>query len=362
MELGIKDGEISKMNKFLTEILEQPKALKDTFEYYSEKEGLKTLKRIKELYQNGKIKQIVFTGMGSSYFTSYSAACLCNSLGLHAVAINTSEILYYNLSYLTEYTLLVCISQSGESIEIVKLFEKLPKRVPCIGISNDESSSLASNVKEVLLTKAGKEEMTSTKTFTSINLLMFIFGLFLADKWNKDKEAQVKGLIEAFEKTLANNAAENTENLEFFGDIEFIQFIGRGPSFASACQSELMIKEATKIASSGTLGGEFRHGPMEMVKAGFKSVLFAAEGKTYNQSIKMANDIVKYNGKVLVITNKDPEIINKNAKIITYNQPDEFLFAIQNIIPVQLMVNNLALAKGLEPGNFINGGKVTLSE
>jgi Predicted phosphosugar isomerases len=350
------------MNKFLTEILEQPKSLRETVEYYSGPEGINTLKKISDLYHSGKIQQIAFTGMGSSYFTSYAAACLCNSLGLSAIALNTSEILYYNLSVLTENTLLVCVSQSGESIEIVKLFEILPKNIHCIGISNEEKSSLAANVKEVLLTKAGKEEMTSTKTFTSITLLMFILGWFIAGKWGKEKELQVQGLIAGFEKLLSEDAVVNTEALDFFDGIEFIQFIGRGPSFSSACQSELMFKEATKIASSGTLGGEFRHGPMEMVKAGFKSILFAAQGKTYNQSIKMANDIVKYKGKVLVITNKDPKIADANAKIITMDQPDEFLFAVQNIIPVQLMVNNLALSKGLEPGNFINGGKVTLSE
>ena len=50
---------------------------------------------------------------------------------------------------------------------------------------------------------------------------------------------------------------------------EFIQFIGRGPLYATANQSELMFKEAAKIPAAGTLGGEFRHGPIEMVKAGF---------------------------------------------------------------------------------------------
>jgi len=101
---------------------------------------------------------------------------------------------------------------------------------------------------------------------------------------------------------------------------------------------------------------------MEMVKPGFKSILFAAEGETYNQSVKMASDIAKYGGKVLVITNKDPEIPDSNVKVILINQPNEYLYSIQSIIPVQLMVNHLALTEGYEPGNFVHGGKVTLAE
>jgi glutamine---fructose-6-phosphate transaminase (isomerizing) len=362
MGMGIKNGEIYKMNKFLTEILQQPKALNDTLEYYSGDEGLKKLKNISDLFQKGNFQKIIFTGMGSSYFSSYAASCLFNSLGINSFAVNTSELLYYNLSLITENTLLVCVSQSGESIEVVKIFDALPANITCIGVSNDEKSSLAKKAKEVLLSRAGKEDMTSTKTFTSITLLMFVLGWYIANKWDKEKIAQTQKLAADFGPLVESCIQAASERLDFFGEVDFMQFIGRGPSFASVRQSELMFKEATQIPSAGTLGGEFRHGPMEMVKPGFKSVLFASEGKTFNQSVKMAADIVKYHGKVLVITNKAFQIDDKNAKIITINQPDEFLFAVQNIVPVQLMVNSLGLAKGLEPGNFINGGKVTLME
>lgn len=350
------------MNKFLTEILEQPRSLGETLDYYTGADGLKTLENIAGLFEKENFRQIIFTGMGSSYFASYAAACLFNSLGFQSFAMNTSELLYYNLSLITGSTLLVCISQSGESIEIVKLLKVLPPNFCCVGVSNEEKSFLSTKAKETLLSKAGKEEMTSTKTYTSITLLMFILGWSLAKKWNKEKIIEVQTLIADFSILLDGYSHTEPEESEFLGEIDFVQFIGRGPSFSSACQSELMFKEAAQIASAGTLGGEFRHGPMEMVKTGFKSILFAADGITYQQSIKMAADIVKYNGKVVLITNKAPELADPNIKIVLINQPDEYFFAIQNIVPVQLMVNHIALAKGLDPGNFVNGGKVTLSE
>jgi glucosamine--fructose-6-phosphate aminotransferase (isomerizing) len=351
------------MNKFISEILEQPKSLSATLDYYTGAEGEKRLKLIAELLQKEKFQQIIFTGMGSSYFTSYAASCLFNSLGIHSsFVVNTSELLYYHFSLVTEKTLVVCISQSGESFEAVKLLKQLPPNVSCIGFTNEDKSTLSLATRAQLLSKAGKEEMTSTKTFTSLTLVICILGWYLSGKWGDEKKAQIKEVISGFESILSSRDKLVAEIFSFFGDIEFLQFIGRGPSYSVVCQSELMFKEAGKLPSAGTLGGEFRHGPMEMVKPGFKAVLFAADGKTYSQSIKMALDIAKFNGKVLLITNKDPEITDSNVKVIVINQPDEYLYSIESIIPVQLMVNHFAETEGYEPGNFVHGGKVTLVE
>ncbi|MHB8851742.1 MAG: SIS domain-containing protein [Ignavibacteriaceae bacterium] len=350
------------MNKFLSEILEQPKSLELTLEYYSGSIGENTLKKIERLILKENFQQIIFTGMGSSYFTSYAASCLFNSLGINSFAVNTSELLYYHSSLLNEKTLVVCISQSGESFEVVKFLELIPKNIFCIGITNEEESSLSRKSLASVLSVAGKEEMTSTKTYTSITLIMYIIAWHLKGMWGKEKISEIKALITDVKELLSNYKTLIDDELNFFGEVDFMQFIGRGPSFSTALQSELMFKEAAKIPAAGTLGGEFRHGPMEMVMPGFNAILFAAEGQTYAQSILMAADIAKYQGKVIIVTNKNPHLSDPNIRTITLDQPNEFLFSIQSIIPVQLMVNYLALAKGYEPGNFVHGGKVTLTE
>jgi len=350
------------MNKFLAEILEQPQSLEDTLKYYCSDEGEKRLKTINGLINDKKFEQIIFTGMGSSYFTSYAAACLFNSMGSNSCSINTSELLYYHSSLINEKKLIVCISQSGESFEVVKFLEDHPADIHCIGVSNEVNSLLYKKANESLMSKAGKEEMTSTKTYTSILLALTILGWYHTGTWGRDKINQIKKSIEDTGKFLSLYKDQITNEIEFIGDVEFIQFIGRGPSYANARQSELMFKEAAKIPASGAFGGEFRHGPLEMVQPGFKSILFVPEGNTYEQGVRLVEDIAKYQGKVIMITNKDPELSDENIKVIIINQPDEYLFLIQSIIPVQLMVNQLALSKGFEPGNFVHGGKVTITE
>jgi glucosamine--fructose-6-phosphate aminotransferase (isomerizing) len=362
MELGIKNGEDCKMKNFLAEILEQPQSLKDTLSFYDGNEGRKILSDLCGLVRKENFSRIVFTGMGSSFFVSYAASCLFNSMGIKSCALNTSELLYYHYKLLSPETLLVCISQSGESAEVVKLLGKIPSGITCLGITNEVESTLAVKSKGILLSVAGKEKLTSTKTYTSTTLLSFMFGWAIANQLDENKYDSINQMTAGFEQMLGCHSELVTPVLDFLGDLNFIQFIGRGPLYSTALQSELMFKEAAKTSSSGALGGEFRHGPMEMVDSTFRSVLFAADGVTYSQSIKMASDIAKYDGKVVLLTNKDPQLNNPNIKPFVINQPDEFLFSIQSIVPVQLMVNQLALSRGFEPGDFVHGGKVTLAE
>ncbi len=351
------------MNKFLVEILEQPESINATLSYYLSNAGKARLKELQGLLHKGEFQRMLITGMGSSYFASYAASSLFNRLGFHTCAMNTSELLHYHFPVITERTVLVCVSQSGESYEVVKLLEKLPEEVMCVGVTNEEKSTLTSKTKGVLLTQAGKEEMTSTKTYTATTLVMFILGWYLAGVWGDEKVQQIRKLMSGVQETLTERKSLIGKMLDFFGEIHFMQFIGRGPTYSTALQSELMFKEAARIAAAGSFGGEFRHGPMEMVRPGFKSVLFAAEGKTYNQSMKMAADIAGYQGKAVVITNKNiRDASDKNMMVIAMDQPDEYLFSIQSIIPVQLLVNDLALSNGYEPGRFVHGGKVTLAE
>lgn len=350
------------MNKFLSEILEQPQALKKTLTYYLSEEGKLKLKKVKDAINEKQFEQIVFTGMGSSYFTSIAASTLFNELEMHSFSINASELLHYNSSILNKKTLLICFSQSGESFEIIELLKKLPISVFCVGISNEENSTLAKSANIVLLSKAGKEEMTSTKTYVSTTLVSFILAWSLAGKWNNKKVDSIKDLINNFKLNLKAYHSRANEAISFIGNMPALSIIARGPSISTAYQSGLMFKETTKIPAFGVLGGEFRHGPMEMVQEGFKSVLFASKGKTLFQSIKMAEDIAHLGGKVILITNAQLNIYNNNILILPIEAQDDFMFTIQSIIPIQLFIDSYTKDNGYEAGNFVVGAKVTMVE
>ena len=350
------------MNKFLGEIFEQPDSIEKVLDFYTGSEGKHSLEKVKSAISEKDFEQIIFTGMGSSYFISHAASTLFNELKIYSYVLNASELLHYNSSLLERKTMLICLSQSGESFEIIEILNKLPSTVYCVGITNEEDSTLARKADAVLFCKCGKEEMTSTKTYVSSSLVSFILGWHLAGIWNDSKIQMIEQLITNFRATLTDYNQWLSPILDFLGDVQTIQIIARGPAYSTASQAALMFKEAVRIPATGNLGGEFRHGPMEMVSEGIKTILFAGIGKTLVQSIKMAEDITRFGGKVLLITNEQPELSNSNIVTFHVNEPDEYLFSIQSIIPVQLFIDSYAKSKEFEAGSFSRGAKVTRIE
>ena len=348
-------------NKFLAEIYEQPAALKETLDFYVDGEGKDNLLEAMRCLKESKSASVIFTGMGSSFFISNIASQILSSYGIAAQAINAGELIHYQLPAITPDTLLICISQSGESFEIKKILEKLPLGVSCIGICNEADSTLARQSRILLLSKAGKEYMTSTKTFTSTAMVAIILSLALAGGWTTDRISRSGMIIKAVEHLISNHSAWLPRVMEVLRNAGFIQLLGRGPSMAAVQQGALMFMEGARIPASALYSGEFRHGPMEMVKKGFLAIILAPDGETHSQHLKLADDIIHFGGKVILLSNIEPET---SSKVVFIHTPcsDESFFSIPAIIPLQFMVNQFAIEKGSIPGEFIRGAKVTTNE
>lgn len=350
------------MNKFLKEIFEQPRVLADTLNYYLKGEGQTELEKVSSIWEQGRFDEIIFTGMGSSFFAPHTANCILSKYGIVSRIINSGEFLHYHLPLLRDRALLTCISQSGESYEIVKILEKIPAGLTCIGITNEENSTLSRKSSITLLSKAGKEEMTSTKTYVSTLLVLDIYASVLTGRWKSGSMPDLNVAIEAVGKLINNREEWLAPAKDILGHPSFVQIIGRGPSYSSVLQGALMIMEAARNPAAGIYGGEFRHGPLEMSKKGFRAIIFAPLGVTFEQGIKLAEDITKFGGKVVLITNSLAVFTNTDIYPIRIPCQDEYLFPIPAIVPLQFIINQWAIDEGHEPGNFAMGAKVTTTE
>jgi glutamine---fructose-6-phosphate transaminase (isomerizing) len=350
------------MNKFLEEIFEQPRVLKETLDYYLHGEGKIILEKVSAVWEKGKFDEVIFTGMGSSFFAPHTACCVLSNYGVVSRTINAGELLHYHLPLLRNKALITCISQSGESYEVVKILEKIPTGLTCIGITNEENSTLARKAAIALLSKAGREEMTSTKTYVSTLLVLSIFSRILTGRWKHGPMQELNRTIEAVGELINNREEWLSPAMDVLGHPSFVQIIGRGPSYSSVLQGALMIMEAARNPAAGIYGGEFRHGPMEMSKKGFRAIILAPVGATYGQGIKLAEDITRFGGRVVVITNSLASFSNPDIFPIRIPCQDEYLFPIPAIIPLQFIVNRWAVDEGREPGNFMMGAKVTTTE
>lgn len=330
------------MNQFIKEIQEQPEMLERTLGYYHSREGKERLDAVCTLWTTGDYDKIVLTGMGSSYFVSQAAAIMMTAYNIPAFAINAGELLHFQSSVLTERTLLVAISQSGESYEVIELLKQLGERhhsrLTVVGVTNESGSSLAAMATLSLLCKAGREEMTSTKTFITTYLVVYLLAGALDGR--RVDNALLDSVVREVGLQLEKGGIYLSRSVAFLSGHPFVQVIGRGTVFASVAQTALMFMEATKTPASALLGGEFRHGPLEMVGPGFICIIYShSRSGVYRLSIRLVADVLSFNGKVILVSDISSGIESVNLLEINVHCGDPDLFAIPSIVPVQLIVN-----------------------
>jgi glucosamine--fructose-6-phosphate aminotransferase (isomerizing) len=353
------------MTVFLKELLEQPQALDATVLYYTTPAGQAALTTVVKAWRSGRYSQLIATGMGSSYFLAQAFALLLNKRGIRAFALNAGELLHYQQSLITADTLLLCISQSGESFETVTVLKELAAsgiKPYVAAICNEAESYLAKHADALLPTLAGREEKTSSKTFITTYQVGYCLALALAGEtadpavWGK--------LSRTMQSLLDNRATLLPPMLKLMGDASFVQYISRGSANATASQCALMTMEASHTPASALSGGEFRHGPLEMVGPSLRAILFAHSGSsTFSQSLKLVNDITAFGGNVIFVTDRKPDL-KPTDKLVVVEVPcdDEELFAIPSIAPIQVLIEAWAQTKGVTPGEFVHGNKVTAIE
>ncbi len=308
---------------FIDEMKEQPAALERLVS-----RGRRSIQRAARDLQAAD-RPILLLGMGSSYFAGLYGGWLLNRAGVAAMALEASMVLHDHAALLHASSRIVLISQSGESSEVVGLAEAVePGRV--IVITNDPASTLARHYpSNVLLLEAGKEEATTSKTYTNtLALLAMLAGV------DAERLASVPETLQLL--------LEGTE--QFPPAPQELTLIARGPSLTSALQGALILREGAAVTATGFSGGGFRHGPMQWAEN--RDVLFFLGHNPYRglQS-KLAEELASSNRKYTI--GVDPA---------TWSIPnlESAFIPIVEIAVVERMMVQWALEKGIEPGKLLH--------
>ena len=346
------------MAGLLTEIYEQPQVIHQTLDALS---GIAaSIAPFAAQLAQGSLRRVVLTGMGSSFWAAYPCALALGDHKITALPIEASELLYYHRALLTEDTLVVAISQSGRSVEVVKLLDELDsigRKVPVLGITNDPESQLAQRSTERLMIQAGAELTVSSKTYTCTLVALHLLSQALLQQALQPHVDAVKRAADAMGTALPGWTQRAQDIAAQINPVSFLIYVGRGPSRASAMTAALITKETVKLPTEGMVAGQFRHGPMEVVGPGITSAIFAGPGRTQTLNLALARDLVAREGHTIVIGGEALSALNVSVPAV-----DEMLSPILEIVPVQLLAAQLAALRGLEVGAFRYGQKVTTTE
>ena len=349
-------------NSYLQEILEQPQALQrvpSAFTPHLQRD----IGRLKAAIDGGKIRHVVITGMGGSLHSAYGSWLRLSALLPVPVTLwDTAELIQQAPSSVSSSTLLLAISQSGESAELKRLTEIAKTPFCFISITNTLENSLARHAHLCVATNAGPENTVSTKTYTSGLAALYLVESLLTSKWNGAVDT-VQTIAELL-APLIDQVRQSVDSILGFIEHEHtLSFIGRGASYSSAAMGALATVEATKLNAAAYTGGQFRHGPFELIRDGFRSILFLGTGGTRSLNEKMCVDIARLGGRCLLIGSRPIGAIQShNVRTVELPDASPALLPILEIVPIQLLMIPLARARGFEPAAFLNSSKVTSVE
>ncbi len=337
---------------YLRDILDQPRAIAATVE------GMGIDSRLAALaagLRGGRFARLILTGMGSSLYALHPLQIELAEAGFTPLLVETAELLHA-LPRLREGALVIAVSQSGRSAEIVRLVGERPEGTALIGVTNTPESPLAAGADAVLLTDAGEEFSVSCKTYVAALAALCLLGAVLRGAAAEARRAELGQAAGAVLQYLGEWRDHVDRLASFSVEMRHLFLVGRGASLAAALTGGLILKESTHRAAEGMSSAAFRHGPLEMVGPGTTVLVFGGAEKTRDLNRRLCNDIRKLGGLVMAI---GPQA---GLPALALPEVPAPLLPMLEILPVEMMTLALAALQDFEAGRFSHAAKVTTVE
>lgn len=311
-----------------------------------------------------RFRRIVFTGMGSSYFAAVAAAYALADRNIPATFELTSSLLYYGQGRLLPGDLVVAVSQSGESVEVVKLLDQLAGTgATVLGVTNNGASTVGRLADATLELAVEPDHGVAIKTYGASLLTLLYLGNRLA---GRPASEWVDGALKA--ATAVEQANENAEIWHRMGKdlvkVPAAAVTGRGPSLSAAMAGALLFNEVAKVPAWGEDGGEFRHGIVEVAEPGFLAGVVMAGGASRELGAILARELVTAGARVMAVVPESAkaEVAQTGSEVLAVADLDESLMPLVQMVPFQWVSLGWAEARGFEPGRFRHISGVIRSE
>jgi glucosamine--fructose-6-phosphate aminotransferase (isomerizing) len=288
----------------------------------------------------------------SDHASSYLAYLIMSRMGRLVTSLPMSLITLYKSPLVTQGTLAVAISQSGQSPDVVEPIRYFRDGgATTVALVNDAASPLAQAAEWTMPLHAGKEQsVAATKSF----ITSLVAGARLVAEWQND--AELKEGIAALPDALRVAAqADWSKAIDVLAPARNIMVVGRGISFPVALEAALKFKETSALQAEAFSGAEIKHGPMALIDEGYPLVIFATRGPTQAGLVALAEEMRGRGARVLLAAPSD--IASRDLTLPVAATPD--LDPIVAIQAFYVMAAKLSKARGLDPDRPRHLSKVT---
>jgi glutamine---fructose-6-phosphate transaminase (isomerizing) len=290
-------------------------------------------------------KNIYITGSGTSYHSALLAKQIFSKSKIHVETIVSSEF-QYSSDLLDENSVLLAISQSGETADViqsVKSAKEMSAKV--LSIVNIPTSSLARLSDSYLELNCGPEiGVAATKSFTSQIALLYYVADIIGKKSNgisSSKELLVKAVSQVLE---LDSQIERVAN-QIKGSRD-VYILGRSLHFPVCLEGALKIKELSYIHAEGMAAGELKHGPLALIDTNSIVIVIHPNDSTYSDTLSNIHTIKSRGAKIVGISNKRNTLYDYQITIPTIS---ESLYPLIEVIPLQLLAYYLSICNNANP-------------
>ena len=300
--------------------------------------------------------RIYITACGTSWHAGLIGKYLIESYAKIPVHVEYASEFRYRDSIIDSNTVLVAISQSGETIDTLSALKKAKQLgALTIGICNVVGSSIARETDAGIYTHAGSEiGVASTKAFTAQVIILLMLALKLGRRLGMDKDLG-QNLLAALYR-VDDNVQEVLDNHEKIKKVaienQHVQnalYLGRGINFPVALEGALKLKEISYIHAEGYPAAEMKHGPIALIDKNMPVIFIAPQDHTFTKILANIQEVKARNGRVITLTDKpNKQLEALSDYILEVPKTHQFIFPITSSVILQLLAYELAVLKGCE--------------
>lgn len=353
----------------LKEIFEQPVILKNIL-----KERLKGDNVVFEELEIGKdalkkIKKIAIVACGTAYHAGMTGKYIIEKYAKVPVWVDTSSEFRYRDPLVDRETLVIVISQSGETADtLAALREARKKGAKVLAVCNVLGSSIAREADGVIYTHAGPEiAVASTKAYTAQLAILYLFAFYLAAARAAQTASERKKLLAEFRKTplaavrlldhchsrknpIARYAAEFHEYYLARNNKSCFLYLARNINYPNALEGALKLKEISYVSAEGYPAGEMKHGPIALIDENPWVVCIAVESDTYEKMLSNIQEIRARGGNIIAIVSDGDKVLEREhiKYVIEVPRTPEIFSPLLVVIPLQLLAYYVAADFGYD--------------
>ncbi|MGI8469577.1 MAG: glutamine--fructose-6-phosphate transaminase (isomerizing) [Pyrinomonadaceae bacterium] len=350
----------------LKEIYEQPRAVRDTVRgrvsLDSGKVYLDPMNISEDEFKN--IHSIAVAACGTSWHAGIAGKYMIEQLARVPVEVDYASEFRYRNPVLDENTLLIVISQSGETADTIAAMREA-KQSGCkvLAVCNVQGSMIHREADGTILTHAGPEiGVASTKAFTSQMIALYLFALYLGQIRGRVSEEEAKFHAQQLAELPLKiehllNDADSIEELskEFFRSQDFL-YLGRGINFPVALEGALKLKEISYIHAEGYPAGEMKHGPNALIDEKLPVVVIntreegnKASELRYEKTHSNIVEVKARDGIILsILTEADAMSSRVSDYVVEIPETSDLLAPVLSIVPLQLLAYHIAVRRGCD--------------